>query len=323
MGALYPSSQKDKEGTGGATATAEEEAAAAGSTAANSSGSMLPPTQAPTGMSPEAQLVSLLSDETLVLVESKPDSPQARAFQWSLEDVSRNNNQNNHTAAATGGAANQSDERIRQRFVLAALYYATNGDQWSNRDFWLQHDVHECNWYQQSDFAMTAYISWQFYPGYMSTFHQGEEPLKACDLEGSGLLRHLWLDANNLVGSLPNELYQLTSLQSLSLLFNQLATPLSARVGNFAPHLEGLALQGLPPGTIPTQIGLLTKLRAFNLYENRHSGTLPTELWQLTRLQDLIISSPNSDLRGTIPTQVGLMSQLRWFDISKNSLSGT
>jgi hypothetical protein len=69
------------------------------------------------------------------------------------------------------------------------------------------------------------------------------------------IYRHLWQFRNKLQGTIPDELFLLTNLKSLSLL---------AMV-----HMEG---------TLPTYIGQLTELEAFIFTGSRVSGTLPTEL---------------------------------------------
>src|SRR6266516_2542947 len=66
---------------------------------------------------------------------------------------------------------------------------------------------------------------------------------------------------------LPPELWQLTNLQELVLVENQLSQ-------------------------LPSEIGQLTNLQEFSLYQNQLSQ-LPSELWQLTNLQKLYLNSTN------------------------------
>jgi len=54
-------------------------------------------------------------------------------------------------------------------------------------------------------------------------------------------------------------------------------------------------------GTIPTEVGLLTKLTNLGMVENRLTGT-PSELGALTRLDSLSLYS--NLLSGTIPAEV-------------------
>jgi hypothetical protein len=65
-----------------------------------------------------------------------PNSAQSRAVDW-LESLSDAHNE-------------MSDDRLFQRYALAAFYYSTEGQGWTNNDFWLT-DQDECDWYTTSD----------------------------------------------------------------------------------------------------------------------------------------------------------------------------
>jgi hypothetical protein len=56
-------------------------------------------------------------------------------------------------------------------------------------------------------------------------------------------------------------------------------------------------------GTIPTEIGLLTKLTEFRIQQNALSGTIPSEFVNLKDLQVLSLSEQTSATRltGTLP----------------------
>jgi hypothetical protein len=43
-----------------------------------------------------------------------------------------------------------SDDRILQRLALATLYFSTGGDSWNDSSFWLDCEVHECQWFVHS-----------------------------------------------------------------------------------------------------------------------------------------------------------------------------
>ena len=79
--------------------------------------------------------------------------------------------------------------------------------------------------------------------------------------------------------------------------------------------LENLILSGnLLHGSIPTTIGLLTKLTTILLYDNHLSGTIPTEIGLLTNLQVFNIAL-NADITGTIPTEISLLTNLLEFQV--------
>jgi hypothetical protein len=100
---------------------------------------------------------------------SNTSSPQYMAYSWLLEDKF---------------LMEYSRKRILQRYSLATFYYATNGDQWLNNDFWLS-DRTECHWYGKT----------------------GSRTL--CNKEQE--LVNLELDTNNINGSLPPEIGLLSS----------------------------------------------------------------------------------------------------------------
>ncbi|CAB9499050.1 Leucine Rich Repeat [Seminavis robusta] len=260
------------------------------------------PSAAPT-MSLEGTIKVLLEEETLLALED-PESPQFMAFEWLLEDPN---------------LPFYSDGRLKQKLALASLYYATSGDTWMDITSWLSHSIHECEWYNAPEFAQKTLMD-SIYKGYMSGFPPSTEPPPPrCNEDG--LYQHLWLDKNNLVGNLPEELYMLTSLQTLSLGYNQLEGSLGSRIGQLA-DLEGLAIYDQPPGGIPSEIGLLSKLRGLLLTNSNHEGPLPSELWQLTNLEHWVIMD-HEHMQGTISTEVGMLSKLKWFVIQISDISGT
>ncbi|CAB9498764.1 Leucine Rich Repeat [Seminavis robusta] len=270
-------------------------------TATTASPAPSPSTPAPT--SAKGYLLSLFDDGTQQALED-PQSPQSRSYEWILEDLDN--------------LPLYSDDQIKQKFALASLYFATGGDNWRNNTNWLNHSVSECNWFFNPEFARKSAIS-QLLPGYLAGFLE-PPPTSPCD--NDGLLQHLWLDQNNLEGSIPEELYLLTKLETLSMGWNQLGGTISSHIGQLRA-LEGLTLsQLLLTGTLPTEVGMLSNLRFFSLHANQLQGDLPTQIWQLTNLVDLILSS-NSELKGTLPTDIGALSKLRMLQLERSDFSGT
>ncbi|PXY41171.1 hypothetical protein DMB65_09460 [Flavobacterium cheongpyeongense] len=74
-------------------------------------------------------------------------------------------------------------------------------------------------------------------------------------------------------------------------------------------------------GTIPAEIGLLTKLTSLQLHTNQLSGTIPAEIGQLTLLQTLHLHT--NQLTGTIPAEIGQLTKLTSLQLHINKLSGT
>ena len=74
-------------------------------------------------------------------------------------------------------------------------------------------------------------------------------------------------------------------------------------------------------GTIPTEIGSLTKLTSLDLGLNNLTGTIPTELALLTNLT--FLSFYSNLLRGSIPLEISLLTSLDYLSLPLNSLTGT
>jgi Leucine-rich repeat (LRR) protein len=77
-------------------------------------------------------------------------------------------------------------------------------------------------------------------------------------------------------------------------------------------------------GGIPPEIALLSTLERIDISggpDRRLSGTLPTELGLLIRLKDVKLQ--NNDLVGSIPPQYGAWEDLDLLDLSKNQLNST
>ena len=74
-------------------------------------------------------------------------------------------------------------------------------------------------------------------------------------------------------------------------------------------------------GTLPSQLGQLSRLRVLNIDESQLSGTLPTQLAGLTYLTTILLAS-NHRLSGSIP-RLDKLASLTELDVSRTRLSGT
>ena len=126
--------------------------------------------------------------------------------------------------------------------ALVALYNSTDGANWSNNSGWLDTNT-PCNWY-----GVTC---------------------------SAGHVISLYMYNNQLSGSIPPQLGNLTHLQYLSLWWNQLS------------------------GNIPAELGNLTNLQSINLSVNQLSASIPPQLGSLANLQHLDLHG--NQLSGSIP----------------------
>ena len=123
-----------------------------------------------------------------------------------------------------------------ERSALIALYDSTDGNNWNEKANWLGPAGAECTW-----FGVVC---------------------------SGGSVHILSLYSNNLNGSIPPELGNLTSLRTLSLGDNQLS------------------------GSIPSELGYLTNLEFLRMQSNQLSGAIPVEIANLAGLCDGSSDSP-------------------------------
>ena len=141
------------------------------------------------------------------------------------------------------------------------------------------------------------------------------------ELENLTNLQYLQLTANQLTGTIPIELGNLTNLENLQLTANQLTGTIPIELGNLT-NLNTLSpSKNNLTGTIPSQLGNLTSLQYLYLNENELTGTIPTELGNPTNLINLSLNE--NELTGTIPTELGNLTNLTWLNLWSNELTGT
>ncbi|GLT51832.1 hypothetical protein SLA2020_252130 [Shorea laevis] len=119
-------------------------------------------------------------------------------------------------------------------------------------------------------------------------FHGTYNPIITCQCDNSTChITRLKVYALNVVGVIPDALWNLTHLTNLNLDQNYLTGPLSASVGNLTQiqHLS-VGFNALS-GEVPKELGLLTDLRLLTITANNFSGPLPSELGNCLRLEYL------------------------------------
>jgi hypothetical protein len=206
----------------------------------------MPPTPEPTSVA-LGSLSEFLSehasfDKGAAIVNQS--TPQYQAAKW----LSNNMNIDNYT-----------DKQKIQRYVLAILYFSTNGDNWTANTGWMNDDD-ECE-----------------------TWWQSRGSNLSCTSEGE--VNSIILEKNDLMGTIPLELAFLSSsLEMVHLRDNEMAGTVPAELA----HLTLLKQLDLDAnnlsGSIITELGQLTKLYWLGMTENEISGTIPTEIFRLTDL---------------------------------------
>ena len=147
--------------------------------------------------------------------------------------------------------------------ALEALYNATGGANWTNNTNWLS-DEPVGDWH-----GVTV---------------------------SNGRVTRLSLGRNQLTGTIPAELGNLSNLETLALFVNDLTGTIPAQLGN----LSSLGYLGLGnnelTGSIPAQLGNLSSLYHLNLENNQLTGPLPQSLTHLTNLDNFRFNNGTTGL---------------------------
>ena len=174
------------------------------------------------------------------------------------------------------------------RQVLIAFYNATGGPNW----------LQDRNWNTASD---------------VSTWYGVETK--------GGRVTQLVLAGNNLVGTLPAQLGELTLLHRLVLTENEISGRIPPALGN----LSNLTMLNLREndleGPIPSELGALTRLDTLDLFNTGVSGAIPPSLGNLGSLRSLTVGW--NQLSGPIPAELARLDNATFMNFSRNQLTGT
>ena len=151
--------------------------------------------------------------------------------------------------------------RQQDSLALVALYHATDGDNWTKNDNWLT--------------------------GPLDTWH-------GITIGNYGIWL-VWLENNNLVGTIPSEIGSL-SAEQLDLSYNQLS------------------------GNIPSELGDMPRLDSLSLRKNALNGQIPNKLVDTGRTYTIIDLSSNL-LSGSLPQSMKDATYSHSLDLSSNYLS--
>jgi hypothetical protein len=148
-----------------------------------------------------------------------------------------------------------------ERTALIALYNSTDGANWTDNSGWLGPPGTECSWFG---------VDCRMFDS---------NPLDQYVYE-------LGLPDNDLRGTIPPELGNLTNMRNLFLSWNELTGSIPAELGNLS-NVRNIELHtNHLSGTIPPELGNLPLINYMHLCCNQLGGEIPTELENLTTLQD-------------------------------------
>jgi len=239
-----------------------------------------------------------------------PSTPQYASAQWLIDDDAR--------------YLCPEDPTLIQRYILAVIYFSTEGAGWKNCSaveyaavspcLSVEIDqpnnarrylsaASECSWYGNHCSDEVATIN--------STYNAIDEvDLRANNLVGTipfefpslPMLRELWFSSNSLVSSIPSSLGELSLLRRLDLGRNDLSGVLPKEIYRLGLLTALDAMSNKLSGTLDTDIGRLRSIRRARLQDNLLDGTVPTEIGQLENLELLLLHRNN--LQGSMPAEV-------------------
>lgn len=293
---------------------------------ANASPSLYRPSLAPS-LAPTRHIIDL-PVSTMETILRDPDSPQAKAYEWLCNDP------------FLDLYVDDQEFRLHQRYALATIYYALDGENWYLQSGWMNYAVNECDWDFKGGYGLPAMeirglVVSTLVSMIVSHAVTGEPfdwsdfvyvadrpswpPPPICNPKNEFKL--LKIHKNNVYGSIPEEIAMISSLALMDISYND------GLIGTI-PNSFGLMQQmkyimmeetGIT-GRIPSEIGDMRCMRILSTSGTRFSKgtTIPTEIGQLKELKALLI--PFSGIEGAIPSELGAMAgNLTILDVSSRS----
>ncbi len=207
---------------------------------------------------------------------------------------------------------NEPVKNLQDSTALADLYHNTAGDGWTNHNNWLT-DRPFSQWYGiSSDPQGRVILADLFYNNLSGTI-----PSSIGDLSQ---LRSLNIGDNNLSGTIPAEINLLDSLVTLNLSLNDLSGTIPALTNQPNLTVLDLSSNGLT-GSIPDNIGDFKNLGHLLLTSNQLSGEIPVSVGSLPNLVYLMLNA--NQLQGALPAETGNLTNLEYLFVNQNNLSGS
>lgn len=166
-------------------------------------------------------------------------------------------------------------------------------------------------------FDSTDGCSWK----YVWDIYSPMEDWYGVELNVAGCVTAVDLASNNLIGPIPAEIGNLTSIEFLSLRNNRLEGELPAEIGNLTVLIELKLSNNILDGNLPASIGSLINLELLWLNNNRFEGPIPNSFQNFSALKILYMQS--NRFTGGIPTSFGDFASIEDLFLNGNLLDGT
>jgi len=218
---------------------------------------------------------------------------------------------------------------LLQLYVAVVLYFATNGEAWTDQCDFLSVEKHVCDWNCPPKEIFDIVHGVQCVNGtdgqrWISRFAFFENNMVGTIPPELGLLSqhleitHFGFEAG-LSGILPEQLWDLENLNWLRMTSTSIGGTFSTRLGELT-NLETLWIDGgLFTGSIPTQITSLPRLVTLILQFNFLEGSVPVIV--SPDLEVLVLSK--NLLTGALPESMANLSNLHTVGFVDNALTGT
>lgn len=264
-----------------------------------------PPTTAvtrPPTVTGEVALMQYLASNFSVTFQDDPSAPNNQAVAWLIEESTQLN-----ASLMIGGA------KLLQRFALLTLDF--NWRDHANSSV-VQPLVDECQW------------EGVLCDGYkVKQLHWGSHGISGTIPPEISLLSHLHyldLSQNELMGTIPENLFELTKLEKIYLYQNAISGTLSTSIGKLVNlthlHLSHNQLTGSIPHTMRTTFDVTRQYHYINMYSNKFSGPFHEGLgWENVVYLDL----GRNSFTGTLPQDLDSFVSLRHLHLDHNLFNGT
>ena len=249
-------------------------------------------------------------------------------------------------------------QKQREREILGKLFAATQGQDWKNSYGWLEENVDVCNWYgiscregstiesvllgsnhlvgslPQEIFELPNLKFLWLYSNPMEFSFEGIaqatslrslllDSTRLSSLQGIGLAKSLIdLDVrfNQLAGKLPQEIENLTNLQSFTCADNALTGPVPEFTSN--RRLNTLRMgSNMFTGSLPS-FAQHAEMKSLDVSESRLIGSIPSDFLETADVdQIIIIDLSENDLTGVVPGELSRFSDLTIY-LRDNRFSG-
>ncbi len=287
------------------------------------------------------------------------NTPQAQAARW----MSYEDNQFPTFPRIDQDPTTDEGYALVSRYAMAILYFATNGKNWENSLSFLDPDKATCDWNivlppptgevgvlcnqttrRIIGLSLSKYHYWcvrrlcvqvisnditntNFLPIALTlkrkpTVSNNVVGTMPTELSQITSMQYLELIENDISGSIPLEWQELTDLKTLVVAFNQLTGTLPAWMPQSWPDMEFMYLSNNQlTGTIPEQFFAFKKLAVLALDDNLLTGKTDVIWDNLKSLEYLYLE--DNDFTGTLPRLLSeSIPNIITLDISSNRLSG-